>query len=81
MIIEVKEYRAARGSDVAKHKCGTTELAGKLTLTAQCDTDAMQIAAIAWAIASPKDKAFIKFRERAISMFCKKHNMHVTVNR
>lgn len=80
MEIEVKEYRPAKGSDLAKEKFhDTRDLAGKITFKATCDTDAIQLAALyrAWCLDGPKS-ALNEFRTAAIQEFLKARGMTIT---
>jgi hypothetical protein len=80
MEIEVKEYRPAKGSDLAKEKFhSTTDLAGKITFKATCDTDAIQLAALyrAWCL-DGKKSPLVDFRANAIEEFLKARGMTIT---
>jgi hypothetical protein len=82
MKIEVKEYRPAKGSDLAKDKKfhDTRDLAGAMTFKATCDTDAIQLAALyrAWCL-DGKKSPLVDFRANAIEEFLKARGM--TINK
>lgn len=74
MKIEARAFgRGKKGTDV-REKCG------RLSFVAEGDVDAVQLAALYRGWVMSEGDAIKNFRKSALSEYCKKHNLTITVD-